>query len=244
MPSWFISAETYQVDLKALLGRRLSQAGASFALDTAPGGAIAVTLRGAYARESLAQALGRLLAHDLQTLELAGMADKLPLTLAEKEAVLTEAIAHARRREQLDALQGELAAYLGENRRIALDGYMRFRMRGQLLLWQLCVQQAAAEHLLQMEFFELMQAMGKLADTQKNRIGELRLCIHAEGTYTLTDDSDVRIEYIDYSPEGIVQILTGMAPGRIVVYDLAGTPSTRLTDALRQVFPGRVQIYR
>jgi len=244
MPAWFISANTYQVDLKALLSRRLSQVGASFALEAAPGGALAVTLRGAQARESLAQALSRLLAHDLQTLELAKMADRLPLTLAEKEAALTEAIAHARRREQLELLEGELCAYLGENRSVALDGYMRFRMRGHMLLWQLCVQQAAAECLLQMEFFELMQAMNQLATAQKGRSGELRLCIHAEGTYTLTDDSDVRIEYIDYSPEGIIQILTGMAPGRLIVYDLAGTPSTRLVEALQQVFAGRVQIYR
>lgn len=244
MPAWLITADTYKVNLKSLLLRRLEQMGATFALEETQKGAIAVTLRGAEARQTLAEALSRVLAHDLQTLELAKMTDALPLQLTEKEAVLTDAIVHARKREDLIPLQEALAVYLGENRRIALDGYMRFRMRGQWMLWQLCVQQAAAEWLLQMEFFELMQTMGKQAESRPVRVGELRLCIHAEGTYTLTDDSDVRIEYIDYSPDGIVQILTGMSPGRIVVYDLSVTPSTGLTDALQHVFPGRVQIYR
>ena len=72
---------------------------------------------------------------------------------------------------------------------------------------------------------------------------ELQLCLHADGSCTLTDDSEVRIEYVDCSPEGIVQLLVNMSPKKLIVYDLSNGKN-RLVDTLMRVFSGRIKVYQ
>jgi len=246
MPSWTLSTSEYDIQIKNLLIRRLTQVGVSFSIEEMRGSsqAVAVTVRGAKAQESLAEALAKLLCRDMQYFVLARMADGMPLTISEKEEVLTDALQTARAREEIAAVRLDLQDYLSETRQICLEGYIRFRMQDCLLMWQICVEQAATEVLLRKEYSELMEVLSSFAHTRPARIMEIQLCIHADGSCTLTDDSLVRIEYVDCSPDGIVSLLVNMAPQRLVVYDLSGKRENRLTETLAHVFSGRVKIYR
>ena len=143
MPVWEITTLEYDIPLHRLLHRRLSEAESAFQLRVLPDGA-AVTLRGPRAAERLADSVAKLLLRDLQYFVLARMTDSLPLSLAEKRTVLTEALYTARMREETAVMRAALQAYLNEQSALCIDGFLHFRMQEILMLWQLCVEQAAS----------------------------------------------------------------------------------------------------
>ena len=243
MPSWSMISHEYDIDLRPLLQRCLAQTDAVPVLTEVAGG-VRVACKGADAVKSMAFAAARVLCRDIQYFVLARMADALPLDLGEKQTVLTDALKAARAQEDIAPLEAALLQYLEGNRTLCVEGFMQFRMQRYLLLWQMCVEEAALAVLTQKEYRELMQVLNEYVGTRQPRIRELQLCIHADGSCTLTDDSEVRIEYVDCSTEGIVQLLVNMSPQRLIVYDLSGDQGNRLTETLQSVFSGRIRVFR
>ena len=133
--------------------------------------------------------------------------------------------------------------YLATENEMNVEGYLRFRMREKLETWQLCVERAAADLMLCSEWGELMELLSALSRENGRHTGEISVCLNPDGSCTLTDDSDVRIEYVDCTDEGIVHLLMNMAPERLTVYDLSGGRS-RLAETLTHVFAGRVRVFR
>lgn len=232
----------YELDLERLLSRRLIQCGCAFHMRCGADGAHI------YLEESgngaLADALSMLLCRDLMYFELAAMTDRMPLTLPEKQQALADALQTPCDDAPRIHAREMLAQYLETEICINLEGYLTFRMRGFLDEWQTLAEQAMAEQLLRREYSELLGVLGAFLETQPPRIGELSVCLHPDGSCTLTDDSDGRIDYVDGSEDGVVSLLVSMAPQRLIVYDLSGGSCRRLTDAIARVFAGRVRIYR
>lgn len=243
MITYAIETQQYDIDLTSLLSRRLSQCGCVCGLACC-GQETTVTLQEGEPVERLAEALAMLLCRDLQYFELARCVDALPLELSEKQSVLTTALQDARKSERPVQVREGLLSYLGESRSLNLEGYLHFRMQDCLSRWQDSVDRAAAEQILRREYSELLNVLGAFVQTQQPKSGELSICIHPDGSCTLTDDSDARIEYIDCSEEGVMSLLVGMAPTKLIVYDLSNGAGRSLTDAIRKVFGGRVKIYR
>lgn len=241
MPSWEITTLEYDVPLGRLLERRLREVGVSAAPEPA-GDGVRVRLAGKDALQKLSKAVKKVLLRDLQYLVLARMADAMPLSLAEKRTVLTDALYNARMREDGAGLEYALEWFLREERRLCLDGFLHFRMQDTLMLWQLCTEQAAGKVLVQKEYGELMRTLREYVRSQRIRMGELRLRIRADGSCTLMDDDRLMIEYADSSPDGIVTLLVNMAPQRIVIYDESGGMQKRLCEMLQQVFSGRIEV--
>lgn len=237
-----LHTQKYDVDLHRLLSRRLMQTDCAFAIEPVADG-VAVSVQGAYAMEGLSAAVAALLCRDLQYFELAHIADALPLELAQKQEVLTEALQNARCQERFEEVRSGVQAYLETENEMNVEGYLRFRMQDSLELWQLCVERAAADQLLCHECAELMRLLSTLTDPPAAHIGELSVCLNPDGSCTLTDDSDVRIEYVDCSEEGILHLLMSMAPDRLTVYDLSGGRSS-LPETLACVFAGRIRLFR
>lgn len=233
----------YDVDLKVLFARRLSRADIKHALEK-KGESIYVTIKGDDAVGAMADACIKVLCRDLQYFVLAKMADRLPMTINDKQQVLTESLRLARSRESLDGLIVDMKDYLRDTRDLCIEGYMQFRLQPSLLMWELCVEQAATEVLMQKEYAELREVLELCSRQRGSQVGELQLCIHSDGSCTLTDDTLVRIEYVDCSIEGIVSLLVNMAPKQLVVYDLTGGQGAGLTEAIQKVFCGRVKIYK
>ncbi|MDO4564983.1 MAG: sporulation protein YtxC [Clostridia bacterium] len=243
MPSWCVVSTEYDVDLKTLYARRLSQTGANHSF-IQRGNALYVTVRGQDAVRIMAEVCARVMCRDLMYFALAKLVDRMPLTLSEKQSALTIALKAARSAEELAAVEEGLIGFLKSTRDFCPEGYMQFRMRACQNLWRLCVEQATAEILMQKEFSEIVKTLNSYAAAIEPRILELQLCIHADGSCTLTDESLVRIEYVDCSVEGIVSLLVNMAPKNLIVYDLSGNAENRLTEAIAKVFCGRVKIYK
>lgn len=243
MPAFEIVTLEYDVPLEKLLDRRLTEAGVSYALSPCADG-MRIELHRASEREKLSLALSKLLCRDLQYFVLAKMADALPLTLAEKQEVLTDALYTARAREPFAVVSQRLSAYLKTSSVLCLEGFLLFRMQEPVMFWQLCVEEAATAVLLQKEYSELMRVLHDYVHSRGCRIREVQISIHGDGSCTLSDDSGVRIEYVDCSPDGLITLLIHMAPERLVVYDLSADGDSRLTESLRRVFSGRIKIYR
>lgn len=233
----------YNLPLSKLIDRRMRDLDNAFSLETVPDGVL-LKVRGESPERAAARALSRIFGRDLRYFALAEFTDALPLSLSEKQAVLSDALEASQSREEPAVLTGKLLDYLSEHKTICLEGFLRFRMQEFLMLWEIAVEQAAAKVLMQKEYGELMETLRRFAETRKSRVGSLSVCIHPDGTITLSDGSDVRIEYVDCAPDGILQLLVNMAPGKLTVYDLSGDEKNRLTEAILKVFGDRVKLYR
>ena len=234
---------SYDLPLLKLIDRRIGEIDNAFALEQTDGGVL-LKLGGEHPEKAAAQALGAVFAHDLRYFALAELVDSLPLSLSEKQTVLTRAIEAASHREEPKVLQSKLEAYLQEHRTIVLEGFLHFRMQEFLMLWEIAVEQAAASVLMQKEYGALIDTLKRYVNNRQSRVASLSVCIHADGTTTLSDDGDVRIEYIDCAPNGILQLLVNMSPKKLTVYDLSGETKNRLTEAILKVFGDRVKLYR
>lgn len=233
----------YDLPLSKLLDRRMRDLDNAYSLEAVPDGVL-LKVRGESPERAAAYALSRVLGRDLRYFALAELTDALPLSLSEKQAVLSDALDAASAHEEPAVLIAKLEDYLGAQHTVCLEGFLRFRMQEFLMLWEIAVEQAAANVLMQKEYGELMETLRRFAESRKSRVRSLSVCIHPDGTITLSDDGDVRIEYVDCAPDGILQLLVNMAPGKLIVYDLSGDEKNRLTEAIVKVFGDRVKLYR
>ena len=233
----------YDLPLSKLVDRRMRDLDNAYSLEPVADG-VALKIRGESPETAAAKALSRILGRDLRYFALAELVDALPLSLSEKQSVLSDALEAAQQREEPAVLTAKLSDYLLSQRTICLEGFLRFRMQEFLMLWEIAVEQAAAKVLMQKEYGELMETLRRFAENRKSRVGSLSICIHPDGTITLSDDGDVRIEYVDCAPDGILQLLVNMSPGKLTVYDLSGEEKNRLTEAILKVFGDRVKLYR
>lgn len=233
----------YDADTSRLLERRLNQTGHAFTLS--PGGTVLlVEVAEPGGLDALCVALALLLCRDLCQFELAKLVDRLPLSLPEKQAALSEAVHCARKVERPGMVRRALRAYLEDQEELHLSGYMRFRMADTVNAWRLCVQSAAEELLLEKEYLELMGVLRAFVQVKPARVREVSLLLHPDGSCTLTDDSDARIDYDAADPDRLVSVLVDLAPERLTVYDLSSDHGSELTEMLARVFAGRVRFVR
>ena len=149
----------------------------------------------------------------------------------------------ARKREDLSETAPRLSAYLQDEGKLCLEGFLRFRMPETLLFWRLCVEEAFSGLLLEKEYEETAEVLRLLLNQRPPRCSSLRLCLHGDGLCSLSDGGELRMEYLDESGEGILSLLVGMAPARLIVYDLSGGARRELVHALMEIFSGRVCLY-
>ena len=243
MFSFGITTNKYDVDLGELLSRRLLAFPNHFSIRQDEE-TILVDVEGDDGRWIGAVAVAALLSRDLVYFELAEQTNRLPLEVYEKQEIMTHVLRHVRDGSGDCALRKAVEEYLMENSCMNLEGFVQFRMQDEKQRWRQLVEQAAESYLIAREYRELLGVLGAFVEMQPPRMGEISICIHPDGSCTLTDDSDGRIEYVDCSEDGIVGLLVSMAPERLVVYDLSCGTGRQLADAIARVFSGRVRVYR
>lgn len=230
----------YEIDVLRLIERRLNQTSHDYTITHCACGAW-IELVEPGGMDALCMALALLLLRDLSMFELAQLTDRLPLTLVEKQEVLSDSIRCARKVERPGTVRRKLKAYLEEEETLHLSGYMRFRMPETIHTWKLCVQGAMEELLLEKEYMELMGVLRAFVQVKPAQVREVSLLLHPDGSCTLTDDSDARIDYAQCDPDRLVSVLVELAPERLTVYDLGEERSATLINMLRSVFAGRIR---
>lgn len=233
----------YELDVLRLLERRLNQVARVFTLSPCDNGVI-VEIPGQSGITALSTALAMLILHDISQMELAAITDKLSLSLVEKQEVLTDSIRCAHRIEKPNALSRRIKNYLEEQSTLHLSGFVRFRIPEVVSTWKLCVEGALEELLLEKEYMELMGVLRAFVQVKPARVREISLLLHPDGSCTLTDDSDTRIDYEHCDPDKLVSVLVELAPEKLTVYDLRSDCNGSLTNILLNVFADRIRIVR
>ena len=197
--------------------------------------------------ERWCRALEMILLGDLAHFELARMVNDLPLELEEKRRILPEAVKLSRAclpSAASDGILRALMAFYAEDSHLNLEGFLRFRMQDVLQDWKMCVMRAAEELLLEEEYWELMQILAAFVQLRPHQVQDVYIVLNPDGSCTLTDDRDSRIDYEKCTGDGVLSVLVGLAPERITVYDLSGGACGWLADSLVRVFEHRVRIFK
>ncbi len=240
-----IGTQEYDVDIEKLLKRRLRQAGWEPDLGVSFGDEQVVSAEVGSPEElsSWIMAIGRLLLKDMAHFEMARLINELPLTLAQKQMALPEAIRSARSFNAESRILRSLREHFDEHEHLNLEGFMRFRMKDVLEGFSLCVDRAAEEILLRSEYLELMSVLSAYVRMRPPCIREISIILHPDGSCTLTDDSDSRIDCESCSDDSVMNVLIGLSPERITVYNLTGRDDSLLSEALKRVFKDRVKFF-
>lgn len=197
--------------------------------------------------ERWCNAVRGLLLRDLSHFELARMVNELPLALEEKRRVLPEAVKLSRSSPEpagAESVFRALLAFYAEEDHLNLEGFMRFRMQEVLRDWEICVMRAAEELLLEAEYWELMQVLSAFVQLRPPQVRDVYIILNPDGSCTLTDDQDSRIDYDRCTGDGVMSVLVGLSPERITVYDLSGGASAGLAETLVRVFEDRVRVFK
>lgn len=235
----------YEADIPRLVKRRLRKAGFPFLLQDEENkrSASAKTETDEEA-DAWCTAVAELLLYDIAHFELARLVNDLPIPLEQKKMVLPEAIKSARSIGSTQTLKREIAAYYEETGSLVLEGYVRFRMKDIQKAWELSVIRTTEELLIKNEYLELMSVLSAFVQLQPPRIKDVSVILNPDGSCTLTDDMDSRVDYEKCTGDGVVSVLVGLAPERITVYDLSGGKSTMLAEILIRVFEDRVRFFK
>ncbi len=233
----------YQADIGSLLGRRLMRPGCSVQ-PVCGGSLVTAEISCPMQRAEWCRAVAELLLMDLAQFEIACIVNELPLGVEEKKEVLPEAIYRARRTEGLGALQSGLMDYFKEGGHLVLEGYMRFRMKEYRRQWEDCVYASVDDMLLNDEYIELLSLLSAFVRLRSPGAGDVYVILNPDGSCTLADEGDMRIDYERCSEEGIMSVLAGLSPEHITVYDLSGGRSAGLYRRLNSVFRDRVRFFR
>lgn len=244
MQLYSILTYEYDANMELLLNRRLNKHGVppcSAASDMQRHMQVAIA-DDAELRK-LSNALAELLLIDIRHFELAKMVNRLPFSLREKQTLLPKALSSSVVHLDYTGAANDLFDYLTDNKLLVLEGYLRFRLQNVMEMWSVCVDSAAEEMMLNEEYLALTQLLGLFAELQTPNIGEVNVVLHPDGSCTLTDSGDVRIDCAPGSNDGVVSMLVGMSPERIVIYDLSYDACDELIDAIRKIFGAKVSFY-
>ena len=103
--------------------------------------------------------------------------------------------------------------------------------------------QTLEEIILRSDYLDLMDVLSEYVRSQPPKIRCISVILHPDGSCTLTDDSDSRIDCASCSDDSVLSLLISLAPERITVYDLSGNSDSLLSEALMRVFVDRVHFF-
>lgn len=255
MIRYYVTTDYKGVDLSRFLRRRLALKGVSPAetdpssprtAQAAPddGSAMLCIEADGETLKLWCSAISELLTRDVMNIELASIVNELPMSLIDRQTILPEAIRYARRTLGAADMTRVLAEHYSQYEVLNLEGFLRFRMGDTICCWKRCITRAAQEVLLKREYDELVRILSAFDELRPVRLKELSICLNPDGSFTLTDESDARIDYEDVTEENMLNIVLGLQPERLTVFDLSGGRCDALSEELCRSFKGRVRLYK
>jgi putative sporulation protein YtxC len=150
-------------------------------------------------------------------------------------------------------LAKQLAAFLKENKDLAIDGFTHFRLHSYKEALFKCVKDAIKEYLVDQEYKEFISLLRSFLVVQKSKIPLVHLLhvgkskfrvLKGDGTPLNEDEMDgIFQEMIEQSfshEDFIVSILLSIAPERVILH--TNQPEENLLRTLIQIFHGRIVI--
>ena len=234
----------YEADIPRLFKRRLKKLTAVTLCETECKQVARAEIETDEQMEAWCTAAAEVLLYDIAHFELARLVNELPIALEQKKLMLPEIIKNARSAGAVPALKRELMRHFEESDHLNLEGYVRFRMKEVRRAWELTVIRTAEEFLIQNEYIELLSVLSAFVQIQPPRVKDVSVILNPDGSCTLTDDMNSRVDYEKCTGDGVVSILVSLAPERVTVYDLSGGKSAMLAEILIRVFEDRIRFFK
>lgn len=242
---YIVNTIEYEVELPKLMRRRLKQFGAEWIMNGADCGRdfVAVRIEDEVSLELWVKAVCEILSKDIAHFEIARLINFIPISLEEKQLALPEAVRSARGIDMSAEMKAGIMKHYADYEHLNLEGFLRFRMQKLLGGWAVCVEEAAENVMFREKYLELMDVLSEYVRPRLCSVQEVVVIIHPDGSCTLTDDSNARIDCAASSEDGVISLLIGLAPAKITVYDLSLGRNSLLAEAIGRVFEDRVKLF-
>lgn len=244
MPLYSIVTQEYDADAAGFLLKRLKENGfEDSCLISRSDKKIEIKIKNDRELHALSRSLCKLLENDLCYFELARIINGFPFELEDKREILKRAALKAKDFRRETDTADEIYKYLKENRLIVLEGYLHFMMQDTFEHWRVCSDIAAEEVLLQKEQKELIKLLGIYTELTETGVEKLTVVLHPDGSSTITDNDKIRIDCDSESIDGMLSMLIGISPRKIVIYDLSCGQCEKLKETVIMLFGERVSCY-
>lgn len=244
MRTYSIGTLEYDIDMGKLMNRRLKQFQCSLdASSDESRRSVSVEIEAARDAELWMCAAAELVSKDIAHFEMARIINNFLIPIGQKQLALPQAVKSARTLKISGRVRRMIAEHYKEYDHLNVEGFVRFKMRDILDAWALCADRAVEEIILRSEYLELMDVLSEYVRSQPPKIRYISVILHPDGSCTLTDDSDSRIDCASCSDDSVLSLLISLAPERITVYDLSGNSDSLLSEALMRVFVDRVHFF-
>jgi len=226
-----------------LLSKRLEQASCCCQIEWAKQMvSVSIDCADHHSIESFYSALAVILGRDIARQEITALVNKLSVSQNTKNEILFRSFHHARLSEQLHILRQKIKSCIQESDPLHLEGFLRFRMQREQLIWRLCVRQSIEEIRLQKELSNLMDTLHTLLHMLPCRVDSLSLWLNSDGSYTLADQSGIKLQCHFPSKDHLIALLFRLAPQCLIVYDQSIIKPHPILKTIQHIFSGRIQI--
>ena len=244
MPLYSIVTQEYDADMTGILSKRLKENGFDdSSVISRSDKKIEIEIKNDKELRALSRSLCTLLENDLCYFELAHIINGFPFELEDKREILKKAAEKSGNFRRETDTAGEIYEYLKENRLIVPEGYLHFMMQDTFEHWRVCSDIAAEEILLEKEQKELIKLLGMYTELTESGVEKLTVVLHPDGSSTLTDNDKIRIDCNAESIDGMLSMLIGISPRKIVIYDLSCGQCEKLKETVILLFGERVSCY-
>lgn len=211
-------------------------------------GSVCIEVAGEKELDELAYALVELMHFDLRYFALAEMVSAFSYPLEGKKRVLKNALIRTTDLPIPENAVPELRRYLEESAVLNLEGYMRFRLRDDLEIWQTAADAAFADELEASLYSELFSLLGILPMLNGIEDESIAVVLRPDGSCTVTNQYEqkngdaeppfkqFRIECAPDSGESILALLSSLGPKHISLIDLSFGRCESIKSAIEDLF--------
>ncbi len=129
---------------------------------------------------------------------------------------------------------------------VMLEGFMRFRMKDYLEIWERELAQCVEEYVRKREYVEFVEILRLFVKIRIPRVRQVHICVDGNGQYLLLDDRLCLLKS-QYTSQGmdrddaLLSALVNMAPLSIVVHNKDRFIDARIIETIKDVFGQRVE---
>lgn len=129
---------------------------------------------------------------------------------------------------------------------VVLEGFMRFRMKDYLELWDRELAFCVEEYIKKREYAEFVEILRLFVKIRIPRTRQVHICVDGDGQYMLLDERLCLLQYrstdrcID-KEDALLSALVNIAPLSIVVHNKDRFFDARIIETIKDVFGQRVE---
>lgn len=155
---------------------------------------------------------------------------------------------NTKKEKWLHELKKRLCTQLEESGEIIPEGFLLFRMKDILAEWEMAVERAYEELLIEKEYNEFINLLRYFVELQKPKAREVHVLLDGVGGYLILDENMKMMNCEDFligedavkSEDALISSLINIAPCFITIH-ASREKMPKVMDTINKVFTGRVK---